>query len=80
MPNQNPPSYLLIYRYQPDTGKLGGRRECVFNEPVERLEMRSWVNHLHAKWRPGRYRLEFRDYRNVLVRGGVQAITVRIPR
>ena len=80
VPNQNPAQYLLIYEYQHDTGKLGGRRRCILNKAVERLDMRGWVQHLHDKWQPGRYRIEFRDYRNVLVRGGVRAITVRSAR
>ena len=80
VPNENPAQHLLIYEYLPDTGKLGGRRRCVLNESVERLDMRWWIQRLHAKWDPGRYRIEFRDHRNVLVRGGVRAITVRSDR
>ena len=46
MPNENPAQHLLIYEYLPDTGKLGGRRRCVLNESVERLDMRWWIQRL----------------------------------
>lgn len=80
MPNENRPRSILIFEYVPDTGKLGGRRRCVLERAVEHLDMLAWVRRLEDEWRPGRYRIEFRDHRNVLVRGGVRAVTVRPPR
>jgi|GEM_PF-4379386 len=80
MPNENRPQSILIFEYLRDSGKLGGRRRCVEEHAVDRLDMRRWVEYLVEEWRPGRYRIEFRDHRNVLVRGGVRAVTVRARR
>lgn len=77
MPNDNQAQSILIFEYRPNSGKLGGQRRCVLDQPVDRLDMPRWAQYLAAEWRPGRYRIEFRDYRNVLVRGGVRAVTVR---
>lgn len=80
MPNENRPQLLLVFEYLPDSGKLGGQRRCVFERAVDRLDMRRWVELIASEWHPGRYRIEFRDHRNVLVRGGVRAVTVRARR